>query len=160
MLWTVQSFASFDLSLTNTFFLQINDGNRNVKATNAFIIQNATPNATNTCPLNNTTTSLSETGLLLPDRKARLVGIGLGVGLGVPLLLALASIVFLLTSSRRVERAGSPDTKLGVNTTVEEPREDFYYYHEASGQNEVYEASNRDTVHEAPEGNAVPFWQG
>lgn len=144
MLWTVQTFLSFDLSLTNSFFLQINDGNHNFIATNNFVIKNATQNTTDTCPPNNITTALP---------------LGLGVGLGVPLLLALAGIAFLLTSSRRGERDGLPYTKIGADTIVEEPRKDFYYHYEAPSQNEVHEVSHNDVVHEAP-GGAIPYRQG
>ncbi|KAE9988904.1 hypothetical protein EG328_005614 [Venturia inaequalis] len=152
MLWAVQSFPSFDLGLINSFWLQINDNKGTFRTTNSFSIQNATRNATSTCPSNNTTTTPGS-----GPNKARMVGIGLGVGLGLPLLLTLASLAFLLISSRRVKRDGLPETKLGVETTMEEPKKDAYHHQEASGLNEVYEISNHDVVHEAPVGNPVPY---
>ncbi|RDI78592.1 hypothetical protein Vi05172_g11493 [Venturia inaequalis] len=152
MLWNVQSFPSFDLGLINSFWLQINDNKGTFRTTNSFSIQNATRNATSTCPSNNTTTTPGS-----GPNKARMVGIGLGVGLGLPLLLTLASLAFLLISSRRVKRDGLPETKLGVETTMEEPKKDAYHHQEASGLNEVYEISNHDVVHEAPVGNPVPY---
>ncbi|TID14353.1 hypothetical protein E2P81_ATG09229 [Venturia nashicola] len=153
MLWTVQTFT-FQLRVSNSFYLQINDGNHHSSLTNSFIIKNATQNSTNTCPQSNTTTALRESCPPLSDDKARSVGIGLGVGLGVPLLAALASLAFLLTSFRRIDKDEVQDTKIGVVTAMEEPRKDFYYHHEASNQHEIYEIPNDDAIHEAPEGNA------
>lgn len=154
MLWAVQSFT-FDLSLTNSFFLQINDGNHSFSASSSFVIKTAAQNSTNTCSQSNTTTTLRENNPSLSDHKTQMVGLAVGVGLGIPLLLTLASLVFLLTSSRRVERDVIPDIKLGVENTMEDPRKDAYYHHETSGQNEIFEISNSDVVHEAPDGNAV-----
>lgn len=165
MVWSVQIF-NFDLRTTDFYYLQINDQiftpgggiGATFRPTNYFVIKPATQNTTGTCTPINNTTALPESNPLLPDRKTRVVGIGLGDGLGVPLLLALASLAFLLTSSRRVERDGPPETNIGVKNTVEEqPRKDFDNHYEAPGQNEVYEASDCDVVHEAPDGNFVPY---
>ncbi|QDS77927.1 hypothetical protein FKW77_001127 [Venturia effusa] len=158
MFWVVQSFH-FDLSLTDSFYLQINDhkvpaSQRTFRGTTYFTIKPAPQNSSNTCPSNNNTTIPPLTNQPLVDRKAKLVGMWLGLGLGVPLLLALASIAFLLTLSRRAKQNHFVESKNGYDNTLKELTRDKEY-HKPPGCNEVHEVADRDIVHEAPEWNAA-----
>ncbi|RDI80748.1 hypothetical protein Vi05172_g9161 [Venturia inaequalis] len=156
MNWTVQRY-NFDFTSTTEFYLVIADLKGNTTTSEymtilpTYKVTPPTTQNTTTCTTNNGTT-------VSGDGKVKTVGIGLGIGLGIPLVAALGTIVFLTNHLRQTRRAQAPSsysTEQVITATTKENDDPQVRYQDIASQPQVFEASGRGSIHEAPNNGII-----